>query len=46
MVVTNLKPAKLAGMISEGMILSAEDDEGNLAVMTPEKDIPAGAEIR
>ena len=46
MVVTNLKPAKLAGMISEGMILSAEDDEGNLAVMTPEKDIKAGAEIR
>ena len=46
MVVTNLKPAKLPGMISEGMILSAENNEGNLAVMTPEKDIKAGAEIR
>lgn len=45
MVVTNLKPAKLAGMLSEGMILCAEDAEGNLALMTPEKYMPAGAEI-
>lgn len=45
MVVTNLKPAKLAGMLSEGMILCAEDAEGNLALMTPEKEMPAGAEI-
>ena len=45
MVVTNLKPAKLAGMLSEGMILCAEDAEGNLALMKPEKDMPAGAEI-
>ncbi|MGN0371209.1 MAG: methionine--tRNA ligase [Enterocloster sp.] len=45
MVVTNLKPAKLAGMISEGMILCAEDAEGNLALMVPEKEMPAGAEI-
>ena len=45
MVVTNLKPAKLAGMVSEGMILCAEDAEGNLALMTPEKSMPAGAEI-
>ena len=45
MVVTNLKPAKLAGMLSEGMILCAEDAEGNLALMTPEKKMPAGAEI-
>ena len=45
MVVTNLKPAKLAGVMSEGMILCAEDAEGNLALMTPEKDMPAGAEI-
>mgnify|MGYP000573891336 CR=1 FL=1 len=37
MVVTNLKPAKLAGMVSEGMILCAEDAEGSLALMTPEK---------
>ena len=41
----NLKPAKLAGMLSEGMILCAEDAEGNLALMKPEKDMPAGAEI-
>ena len=46
MVVTNLKPAKLAGMVSEGMLLCAEDAEGNLSLMTPEKDMPAGAEIR
>ena len=45
MVVTNLKPAKLAGLLSEGMILCAEDAEGNLSLMTPEKDMPAGAEI-
>ena len=45
MVVTNLKPAKLAGMISEGMLLCAEDAEGNLALMKPEKDMPSGAEI-
>ena len=45
MVVTNLKPAKLAGFLSEGMILCAEDAEGNLALMTPEKDMPAGAEV-
>ena len=45
MVVTNLKPAKLAGVMSEGMILCAEDAEGNLALMTPEKNMPAGAEI-
>ena len=45
MVVTNLKPAKLAGMVSEGMILCAEDDQGNLALMTPEKDMPAGSEV-
>ena len=45
MVVTNLKPAKLAGMVSEGMLLCAEDAEGNLALMRPEKDMPSGAEI-
>ena len=45
MVVTNLKPAKLAGVISEGMILCAEDAEGNLSLMVPEKKMPAGAEI-
>ena len=45
MVLTNLKPAKLAGIMSEGMILCAEDAEGNLALLTPEKDMPAGAEI-
>ena len=45
MVVTNLKPAKLAGVMSEGMILCAEDAEGNLALMTPEKNMPAGSEI-
>lgn len=45
MVVTNLKPAKLAGMLSEGMILCAEDAEGNVVLMQPEKDVPAGAEI-
>ncbi len=45
MVVTNLKPAKLAGVMSEGMLLCAEDADGNLSLMTPEKDMPAGAEI-
>ena len=45
MVLTNLKPAKLAGIMSEGMILCAEDADGNLALMTPEKEMPAGAEI-
>ena len=45
MVVTNLKPARLAGMLSEGMLLCAEDAKGNLALLTPEKDMPAGAEI-
>ena len=45
MVVTNLKPAKLAGILSEGMILCAEDADGNLALMIPEKEMPAGAEI-
>lgn len=45
MVVVNLKPAKLAGILSEGMILCAEDSEGNLALMIPEKEMPAGAEI-
>ncbi|MGN1146765.1 MAG: methionine--tRNA ligase [Acetatifactor sp.] len=45
MVLVNLKPATLAGVLSEGMLLCAEDAEGNLALMTPEKDMPAGAEI-
>lgn len=45
-VVTNLKPAKLAGVLSEGMLLCAEDAEGNLSLLTPEKDMPNGAEIR
>ena len=45
MVLVNLKPAKLAGILSEGMLLCAEDAEGNLALMTPEKPMPAGAEI-
>ena len=45
MVLVNLKPAKLAGVLSEGMLLCAEDAEGNLALMTPEKEMPAGAEI-
>ncbi len=46
MVLVNLKPAKLAGVLSEGMILCAEDAEGNLALMTPEKEMPAGAGIQ
>ena len=45
MVITNLKPAKLAGMESQGMILCAEDAEGNVILMTPEKDIASGSEI-
>ena len=45
MVLVNLNPAKLAGVLSEGMLLCAEDAEGNLALMTPEKAMPAGAEI-
>ena len=45
MVLVNLKPAKLAGVLSEGMLLCAEDAEGNLALLTPEKNMPAGAEI-
>lgn len=45
MVLVNLKPAKLAGVLSEGMLLCAEDAEGNLALMTPDKPMPAGAEI-
>ncbi len=45
MVLVNLKPAKLAGVLSEGMLLCAEDAEGNLSLMTPEKQMPAGAEI-
>lgn len=45
MVLTNLKPATLAGVVSEGMLLCAEDAEGKLALMTPEKEMPAGAEI-
>lgn len=45
MVLVNLKPAKLAGVLSEGMILCAEDKNGNIVLMKPEKDVPAGAEI-
>ncbi len=45
MVITNLKPAKLAGLVSEGMILCAEDSEGNLSLMISEKPMPSGAEI-
>ena len=45
MVLVNLKPAKLAGVLSEGMLLCAEDAEGNLALMTPEKEMPTGSEI-
>ena len=45
MVLVNLKPAKLAGVLSEGMLLCAEDEKGELALMTPEKPMPAGAEI-
>lgn len=45
MVLVNLKPATLAGIVSEGMLLCAEDENGELALMKPEKDMPAGAEI-
>ena len=45
MVLVNLQPREIAGMVSEGMLLCAEDAEGNLALMTPEKMMPAGAEI-
>ena len=45
MVLVNLKPAKLAGVLSEGMLLCAEDADGNLALMTPEREMPSGAEI-
>ena len=45
MVLVNLKPAKIAGVLSEGMLLCAEDADGNLALVTPEKNMPAGAEI-
>ncbi len=45
MVLVNLKPATLAGVLSEGMLLCAEDAEGNLALMKPEKDMPAGSEV-
>ena len=45
MVLVNLKPAKLAGVLSEGMLLCAENEEGELSLMVPEKDMPSGAEI-
>jgi len=45
MVLVNLKPAKLAGVVSEGMLLCAEDGEGNIVLMTPEKEVSPGAEI-
>ena len=45
MVLVNLKPATLAGVVSEGMLLCAEDADGNLALVVPEKEMPAGAEI-
>ena len=45
MVLLNLKPATLAGVVSEGMLLCAEDENGNLALVSPEKDMPSGAEI-
>ena len=43
--VTNLKPAKLCGIMSEGMIVCAENDEGKLAFLTPEKDIEDGSQV-
>ena len=46
MAIVNLAPAKLAGVESQGMLLCAEDPDGNLALMTPERDMPAGAEVR
>lgn len=45
MVLVNLKPAKLAGVLSEGMLLCAEDENGELALLTPDKKMPSGAEI-
>lgn len=45
MVLVNLKPAKLAGVVSEGMLLCAEDADGKLALLVPDKNMPAGAEI-
>ena len=45
MVLVNLKPAKLAGVVSEGMLLCAEDENGELSLMVPEKEMPNGAEI-
>ena len=45
MVLVNLKPAKLAGVLSEGMLLCAEDENGELSLVVPEKPMPAGAEI-
>ena len=45
MVLVNLKPAKLAGVLSEGMLLCAEDENGQLALVVPEKSMPSGAEI-
>jgi len=45
MVLVNLKPATLAGVLSEGMLLCAEDTEGNLALLSPEKEMPSGASI-
>ena len=46
MVLVNLKPAKLAGVLSEGMLLCAEDAAGNLSLVIPEREMPSGAEIR
>ena len=46
MAITNLKPAKLAGLLSEGMLLSAEDEDGNLALMTTERPVKPGAEVK
>ena len=43
--VTNLKPAKLCGIVSEGMIVCAEDDNGNIAYLSPEKDVPDGSMV-
>ena len=45
-VVTNLKPVKLRGVLSQGMILCASDENGNFAVISPEKDMPSGGEVR
>ena len=46
LVVTNLKPAKLCGVLSEGMILCAEDEEGRLSLVSPERDMPSGGSVR